>query len=130
MVFLYTTNFNLTAPVNDFESAKKYLEEEKTLASIFNRFDAKRLGEDFIGVVVEISFILIEPNKGNIRVKTIRELTAKEMYTISEFLVGQAADGLGEGFSEQDFAINALEDTPCIFDWVKNNYTLDFIGKQ
>lgn len=136
---IYQTQFHLTNPVNDFEAAASYLKEPNMTAY---------LKDDLKDVVREIEWVLDEEDCGHITVVTERELTRRELTDLSEWILGQNADGLGEGFEQQDFAVYEIEEEHeeevynedtgeyeieyyeavtdmCSFDWETNSYRLE-----
>lgn len=128
MSITYETKFNLTSEVNDYIEAYNYLAEDDM---------TQYLDEKFKNIVESIEWVLKTTNSGIIVVSATRELTNDELTELSEWISGQNSDGLGEGFEQQEFAINEEEYDEdeedaeyepeyymASFDWTTNNYTL------
>lgn len=139
-MYIYRTYFNLTACVNDFDEAAKYLIEDNMVQYLKG---SSRISEDLQQSIVSIDWILKELDSGYIELKSNKALSAKELEIISEWVSGQCSDGLGEGFEQQSFACyedEGLEgydeadwDNECImasFDWKSNKYIFEFVSND
>ena len=96
--FIYETSFNLEAPVNNFGAAQEYLDEDDMVQYLD---ESRCSAAKDIGSIV---WILDDEQSGKIRVTAKRELTEEELDQLSDWILGQNSDGLGEGFEQQDFA--------------------------
>lgn len=140
-MYIYRTYFNLTEPVIDFQEAYKYLREDDMVQYIKG---TRNISEDVQKSIISIDWILTDVDSGHIELKTSRELSTKELESISEWVRGQCSDGLGEGFEQQYFANyepNAYFDTDedefeednwvmASFDWRTNKYIFEFICQE
>lgn len=123
---LYQTNFKLAYPVRDMDAAKAYLSEDDMTEILVMHHP------ELDGVVSNIEWILDDDESGHIDLETTRSLTDVELTMISEWVAGQNADGLGEGFEQQPFATYSVEEDPygleedewvmASFDWKSNSY--------
>lgn len=123
---LYQTNFKLAYPVRDMDAAKAYLSEDDMTEILVGHHP------ELDGVVSNIEWILDDDESGHIDLETTRSLTDVELTMISEWVAGQNADGLGEGFEQQSFANYMVEEDPygleedewvmASFDWKSNSY--------
>lgn len=116
----YITRFNLSFPVNDIDAADDYLQDDIML----DYFDEGPLKDK----LAYIEWYMSTESSGNIMVAAKEELTRDELNEISRFISGQNSDGLGEGFSQQDFAevVDILGKPQRVtFDWDTNNYNLE-----
>lgn len=139
-LFKYRTYFKLTAPVNDFESAYKYLREDNMTTYLLDDDRCKSCKDD----IHYIRWTLVDDESGYIDLETFRELSEEELDKISDWVSGQNSDGLGEGFEQQDFAYyldeefvdedDSYEDDESnyimsSFDWRTNKYKFELISK-
>ena len=115
----YMTDFNLSFPVNDVDAADEYLQDDEMLYY----FDEGLLKDKLIS----IEWYMKTDSRGSIMVTSKEELTREELDEISRFISGQNSDGLGEGFSQQDFAERKIdgEYKYSTFDWETNDYHLE-----
>lgn len=123
---LYQTNFKLAYPVRDMDAANTYLSEDDMTEILVGHHP------ELDGVVSNIEWILDDDESGHIDLETTRSLTDVELTMISEWVEGQNADGLGEGFEQQPFANYRVEEDPygleedewvmASFDWESNSY--------
>lgn len=136
-MYIYRTYFKLTACVNDFDEAAKYLKEDNMVQYIKGDITVP---EDVQTSIISIDWILKELDSGYIELKTNKALSAKELESISEWVSGQCSDGLGEGFEQQDFAnyqdegLSGYDESDwddewimASFDWQTNKYIFEFI---
>lgn len=138
-MFNYITNFNLTENVNNLIDAQYYLTENDM--TVYLKNDIK--DESFRNKIEHIEWDLRNEYSGIIKVITNDKLTDKESNFISEWIYGQNADGIGEGFEQQPFAYyrdnswnradswdDDYEEGDYImasFDWQTNEYKLEFV---
>lgn len=129
----YRTNFNLTDGVKDMSAAQEYLDEDDM--SVYLLGDFPQLASK----KPKIRWILTHPNKGYITLKSEEPIDRETLDEISKWVAGQNADGLGEGFEQQDFAYYATDEPwgnpddedyeeeyiECSFDWEKNEYKFE-----
>lgn len=115
----YITDFALSFPVNDVDAADEYLQGDEMLYY----FDEGELKDKLIS----IEWYMKNDYQGNVMVTSKEELTREELDEVSRFISGQNSDGLGEGFSQQDFAEVDIYGEPqqATFDWETNDYHLD-----
>lgn len=136
-MYIYRTYFNLDADVLDIDEAQKYLSEANMVQYL--KGDS-RISEDVQNNIESIDWILRTTNSGYIELKSKRLLNNKELESISDWVLGQCSDGIGEGFEQQSFACyedaslddydEADWDNECImasFDWKSNNYIFEFV---
>lgn len=101
MKYLYETEFNLLAHVNDFDEASRYLTEDDM--TVYLKED-DRIPVEVRNAVCKIEWELTDTNCGTINLITTRKMNEEELKYISDYVSGQNSDGLGEGFEQQDFA--------------------------
>lgn len=139
-MYIYRTYFNLDADVLDIDEAQKYLSEANMVQYL--KGDSRIL-EDVQNNIESIDWILRTTNSGYIELKSKRLLNDKELESISDWVLGQCSDGIGEGFEQQSFAnYNANqynndfydedEDEECYvmasFDWRTNKYLFELVS--
>ena len=97
MIYLYKTDFKLSAPIKeeDFESAFNYLVEDEM---------ANYVDDEVRTSLVSMRYVLTQLDRGTVFIVAKRELTEKELAILKQEIEGQNSDGLGEGFCSQDFA--------------------------
>lgn len=95
-MYKYQTRFNLLAAVLDIDAAQAYLSEADMLEYFDNEAIKRKLKS--------IDWILEDDVSGYIEVISNEELSDDELEEIADYIKGQNSDGLGEGFSSQDFA--------------------------
>lgn len=95
--YLYRTYFDLSDNIPDehWMEARKYLDEDNM---------ANYLPDELSEKVILIQYDLITNNRGFINIISNSLLTQKELLELKDELDGQNSDGLGEGFSQQEFA--------------------------
>lgn len=137
-MYKYQTRFNLLAAVLDIDAAQAYLSEDDMLDYFDNEAIKSKLKS--------IDWILEDDVSGYIEVIANEELSDDELEEIADYIKGQNSDGLGEGFSSQDFAnydanlyalsgeeIREYEEDDELeedwvmakFDWESNDYVLE-----
>lgn len=139
-VYEYRTRFNLDAPVQDFNAAQNYLQEDN-MEKYFH-MDSRITGNLRLAVD-KIKWNLVDDDAGYIEVIANRELTDDEKKSVSDWIRGQNSDGLGEGFEQQDFACYPDPDLDygsdeyydedwltASFDWKHNKYELELYCKD
>lgn len=95
--YLYRTYFDLSDDIPDeyWKRARRYLAEDNM---------AQYLSGDLSKKIIVIQYDLITNNRGFINIISNTLLTQKELIELKDELDGQNSDGLGEGFSQQEFA--------------------------
>ncbi len=139
-MYVYRTKFSLEASVNDFEAARDYLKQDEMKPYLKND---KRCSEETYSKIISIDWILKDESSGYIELKTESELTTDELDKISSWVRGQNSDGIGAGFSEQEFACYEDEgltgyegdnwDNEYVmasFDWQSNEYKFELVQKD
>ena len=144
----YETRFTLTASVNDFESARDYLEEHSEgMAEMLREWAVSQGEPELAGKVLSIEWVLDDDMSGHIRLETLQPLTEEEASDVSDWISGQNSDGIGEGFEQQPFAsyedeafgyqdfgdMDEYEEPEYImasFDWETNHYPLHEVAEE
>lgn len=145
-MYIYRTYFKLTAYVLDLDEANKFLQKDDM--TMYLKHDS-RISKNLQESIHKIEWHLIDEESGNIELISNKELSSDELNIISDWVIGQCSDGLGESFEQQDFACyevdengNVLdrrrawdydsetEEVMASFDYKKNNYTFEFIRKD
>lgn len=137
---LYTTHFQLLAPVDDFGAAYEYLKEDDMTEYLHSDSDISQSAKDKVD---KIEWVLKDEQSGRIEVKTNDYLSDSESQEISDWVSGQCSDGLGEGFGQQSFACYRVggyegfggeydeyyedEYVTAEFDWRANSYNLELV---
>ena len=98
----YYIGFTLSSKINDFDEAKKYLEDADMTEILLDETDVSQ----FKDKIVSIAWRLVDSWIGYIVLVANEELSDKELEIISDWVDTQNSDGLGEGFSGQDFALD------------------------
>lgn len=95
--YLYRTYFDLSDDIPDehWMEARKYLNEDNM---------ANYLPDELSEKILLIQYDLITNNRGFINIISNALLTQEELIELKDELDGQNSDGLGEGFSQQEFA--------------------------
>lgn len=95
--YLYRTYFDLSDDIPDehWMEARKYLDEDNMVNYLPDKLSEK---------VILIQYDLITNNRGFINIISNSPLTQEELIELKNELDGQNSDGLGEGFSQQEFA--------------------------
>lgn len=142
-MYKYQTTFYLLADVLDLDEAQAYLEEDNML-DYFDNEEIKRK-------LKSMTWHLTDCGSGYIEVISNEELAENELDEISAYISGQNADGIGEGFEQQDFASydaallndrGEIDDSllydddyeedwvMASFDWNSNYYVLELVAKD
>lgn len=137
-MYIYRTNFELTACVNDFCAARDYLVADNMTK--YMQGDSLVPDETY-AKIEKIEWILRNEWQGYIELKTKEKLTDNELEGISEWVAGQCDGGLGEGFEQQDFACYEEEglegydgddwdneEILASFDWKNNDFIFELIS--
>lgn len=133
----YQTDFSLVASVNDYDEAKAFLDESSKGMAEITQGHIRYKTEDasFADKITDVKWVLDDNLNGHINIDTNAPLTDSEKTFLSDYLVGQNADGIGESFEQQPFA-NYEDDEYCYeeddepdyvmasFDWETNEYLL------
>ena len=101
-MFKYYIGFTLSSKINDYDEAKKYLEDADMTEILLDETDVSQ----FKDKIVSIAWRLVDSWIGYIVLTANEELSDKELEIISDWVDTQNSDGLGEGFSGQDFAFD------------------------
>lgn len=139
-MYKYQTTFYLLADVLDLDEAQAYLEEDNMLYYFDNEEIKRKLKS--------MTWHLTDCGSGYIEVISNEELAENELDEISAYISGQNADGIGEGFEQQDFASydaallndrGEIDDSllydddyeedwvMASFDWNSNYYVLELV---
>lgn len=107
--YLYGCDFYLAAGVSDLRKAQDFLDEDFDLMlDLFNEDvngeyrSNKNVSTD--SPIINWRWYLTDESSGYFIYETNRELTKEELENLGEGTTGQAADGLGEGFEQQEWA--------------------------
>ena len=137
---VYVTPFQLTNPVIDYEKARSYLLADDMATYLKTHINVNTElgyydGDDFSDAVEDIRWNLLDLESGETVMVTNRELTPDELKFVSEWVLGQNSDGLGEGFEQQPFASYECDEETdgygdpdwvmASFDWEKNEYPFE-----
>ena len=105
---VYETIFTLKYPVNDFSAANTFLAEEDYLAEFKDEYIPEYAPEynnvSFVNAISNISWELLDCQKGHVLVVTSRELLADELDVLSAYVYTEAKYGIGDRFSDENFA--------------------------
>lgn len=104
-MMIYSTDFELTAPVIDIDEARRYLDRDD-----MTRFLKDSVPSEIAEAIENIAWNLVDKRSGTIDLEANRELYDDELEAVSSWIKGQNADGLGESFEQQDFASYLDED--------------------
>lgn len=116
---IYKAELQLSEPLleENFKEAQMYLEDDDM---------TNYLPEELTDKITEIRWILEDESGGYYKIVSEDELTFLDFEKINEWISEQNLDGLGEGFSQQDFS--ELEDYSHVYiedpeDWsIEENY--------
>lgn len=110
-VYTYEIENKLNANVNDFDKANNYLLEANYMTGILkahmlNNYDKKiqKTTKELEPHIIDIKWSLKDEQTLNISLLVNKKLNNIELKELNENTIGQASDGLGEGFEQQDFA--------------------------
>lgn len=137
MSFKYVTYFKLTNKVLDLDDANVYLSDDDHVKYL--KGDS-RVNDNISKAVDSIQYYLTDTQSGYIEVTTSRIMSEEELSEISTFISGYNADGLGEGFADQNFAYYTMRDPSnptngdlydviASFDWKTNDYKLELCSE-
>lgn len=123
MTVKYAADFNLAVQVNDLKKARSFLSEETM--------------RDYVDIVADdgtplkdklerVDWVLENEDSGYIEVVALHELSDNERESLSDWILGQCSDGIGESFEQQEFAELECEEEYYMasFDWKFNKYEL------
>ena len=136
--YIYKTEFSLTNPVNDFDAAQEYLQEDDMTKYLKDRLEYDKSDID-PACIEKIEWELLYDDAGVITLITTKELTKAQLDEISDWVCGQNSDGLGEGFEQQEFAEVSDEEDEwgysevydmASFDWQTNKYKFSLMKKE
>lgn len=128
-MYKYRTPFRLTDPVILFDDAKEYLSDAKDeMLQCLKEDD--RIPEEVRDTIISINWKLRSSKGGIIEVVSTKDLCPLELKYISTFIDGQNSDGLGAGFSDQDFACYETESGNFISaSFYSGDCKLDYVGE-
>ena len=138
---LYMTKFYLYEPVKDEYKAGKFLDDPELTDILKDNIDSGLVKTDCPSdAIAFVFFQLTDPDGGLIYLGTTEALDKESLDAISDWVRGQASDGIGESFEQQDFAEYidySMEDewgdipdeaySMASFDWDKNHYIFEKI---
>lgn len=102
--YFYGCPFELDASVSDIRQAQRYLDDDiQFMLQIFNERTTDSTGA-MDDPIINWRWKLTSKDSGYFVYETYRKLTDQEIDNLGECTLGQASDGLGEGFAQQDFA--------------------------
>lgn len=96
---IYRIKFRLLDPVNDLEEAQSYLSSDDMTTYLID--DAE---DRLKSIITKIEWIQDTNISGYIELQTNNHLSEEDLDWIRDWIDGQNSDGLGSGYSEQDFA--------------------------
>ena len=100
-MLLYRAYFKLTNCVKSLKDANDYLKADDMTKYLKQE---NRIPESIRNKVEKIEWSLKDESSGTIDLGASETLSKEELQYISDFVASQCDDGLGSGFSEQDFA--------------------------
>lgn len=115
---IYRIKFRLSDPVNNLEEAQSYLSSDDMTTYLIDDVEDR-----LKSVITKIEWIQDTDISGYVELRTNDYLNEEDLDWIRDWVDGQNSDGLGSGYSEQDFA---NYETTSIRE-VKNEYEDDFI---
>lgn len=96
VLYLWGIRFDLTGNVNNFEDASRYLLEEN-MVQYYSGVERDQ--------IKSIYWNLVNDNYGVVVISTYLENLSEQLQNdLLEFINDQNSDGIGEGFSQQEFA--------------------------
>ena len=118
----YRIDFYLSDEVTDLEAAQKYLSSDDMTKYL--KSDMPNLQD----TIQHIEWFLKEKDSGYIELTVSEELDELDLDNIKEWCDGQNSDGLGAGFSEQDFACYHSEEFEEYYDDESGEYYQEDVG--
>ena len=101
----YVTYFSLLNSVSPYKlkDANQYLQEDNMTKYLIADMKACDIIQSEIDQVIDIEWRLDSESRGRIVLTTKEDLHEQTLLFISEWVLGQNADGLGEGFEQQNW---------------------------
>lgn len=103
----YCMAFQLSEPVNNLEQARDYLLDATDMVDILKE---EKEVVPFKDSIIWIDWVLYDRRFGYVRLVTKDELSEEQLKVVKEWVDNQNSDGLGEGFSGQDFAYDDADE--------------------
>lgn len=103
----YCMAFQLSEPVNSLELARNYLLDATDMVDILKE---EKEVVPFKDSIIWIDWVLYDRRFGYVRLVTKDELSEEQLKVVKEWVDNQNSDGLGEGFSGQDFAYDDADE--------------------
>jgi len=96
---IYRIKFRLSDPVNNLEEAQSYLSSDDMTTYLIDDVEDR-----LKSVITKIEWIQDTDISGCVELRTNDYLNEEDLDWIRDWVDGQNSDGLGSGYSEQDFA--------------------------
>ena len=96
---IYRIKFRLSDPVNNLEEAQSYLSSDDMTTYLIDDVEDR-----LKSVITKIEWIQDTDISGYVELRTNDYLNEEDLDWIRDWVDGQNSDGLGSGYSEQDFA--------------------------
>lgn len=96
---IYRIKFRLSDPVNNLEEAQSYLSSDDMTVYLIDDVEDR-----LKSVITKIEWIQNTNISGYVELQTNDYLSEEDLDWIRDWIDGQNSDGLGSGYSEQDFA--------------------------
>lgn len=96
---IYRIKFRLSDPVNNLEEAQSYLSSDNMTTYLIDDVEDR-----LKSVIMKIEWIQDTNTSGYVELQTNDYLSEEDLNWIRDWIDGQNSDGLGSGYSEQDFA--------------------------
>ena len=96
---IYRIKFSVSDPVNDLEEAQNYLTIDDMTKYLLDDIDDR-----LKSIITHIEWVQDKAISGYVELQTTDYLTEEDLNKIKEWIDGQNSDGLGSGYSDQDFA--------------------------
>lgn len=96
---IYRIKFSVSDPVNDLEEAQNYLTNDDMTKYLLDDIDDR-----LKSIITHIEWVQDKAISGYVELQTTDYLTEDDLNKIKEWIDGQNSDGLGAGYSDQDFA--------------------------
>ncbi len=96
---IYRIKFRLSDPVNNLEEAQSYLSSDDMTTYLIDDVEDR-----LKSVITKIEWIQDTDISGYVELQTNDYLNEEDLDWVRDWVDGQNSDGLGSGYSEQDFA--------------------------
>ena len=96
---IYRIKFRLSDPVNNLEEAQSYLSSDDMTTYLIDDVEDR-----LKSVITKIEWIQDTDISGYVELRTNDYLNEEDLDWIRDWVDGQNSDGLGSGYSDQDFA--------------------------